>query len=95
MQGRRPLAGPVRRLKHAATAVAVITVLYYLGWLAVGEALLLRSLIHCLGYIITCALHAQTVMQQLLAGTRWVVSSPLGAAVYDQMTASAAWCTIE
>jgi hypothetical protein len=95
VHGKRPLSAPVTRVKHVVMTVAAIAVLQCLGLLAVGEMLLLKSLVHCLGCIIACAMHAQVVMQNLVAAVHWVVSSPVGAAIYRQLLASFTLLTAE
>lgn len=86
---------PLRRLEYAAMVAMAIAVMHYLGLLAVGEVFILRSLIHCLGYIITFAMYAQIAMQKLVAGVCWAVSSPVGGAIRDQLVASLALLTTE
>ena len=85
----------MRRLEYAAMVAMAIAVMHYLGLLAVGEVFILRSLIHCLGYIITFAMYAQIAMQKLVAGVCWAVSSPVGGAIRDQLVASLALLTTE
>lgn len=86
--GKRPLSAPMRRLQLSIMSAALIAALHCFGVFSMVEVLLLRSLVRCLDYISTCATYAQVVMQNLAGGARWVISSPLGAAVHDQFIAS-------
>lgn len=98
-QGKRPLSAPARRVKHVTMAAATTAVLCSLGYrygaLAVGELLIMRSFVHCLGWIVVCAMHAQVVMQNVVVAVHWVVSSPVGAAIYHQLVALFELLTVE
>ena len=90
-----PLWAPLRRLKYVAMATVAIAVLYFLGLLALAEAYILRSLIHCLGYINTFAMYVQIAMQKLVAGVSWAVGTPVAGAIRDQLVASLNLLTTE
>ena len=65
--GARPTSIRLRRLKLAVRGSVLLGVLHYLGWLAMAEAMLLRSLSSCLGWVIckntTNPLHVYVAMK--------------------------------